>query len=103
LDRPCAEIDHIDAKSFEARLARLLHVLGSPIHRVCLTVAADLTKFGRQHHLVSSSLDRPPDNVFIVAPAVHVGGIEVIDANVYGVVDQRLRLSILGCAVDTGQ
>src|SRR5262249_28336264 len=82
---------------------RLLDVLGPPIHRICLAIATDLTKFGRQHHLVPFSLERPADDFFIVAPAIHVRGIEMVDAKVYRVADQCLRLSILGCTVDALQ
>ena len=97
------EVDHLDAQPLQARLARLHHVLGPAVHAVRAAGVLRLAELGCQHHTVAAAFERPADHLLIMAPAVHVGRIEMIDALVDGVADQLLRGGVIGFAVDAGQ
>ena len=81
------EVDDVDAEALEARLTGLLHIFRPPIDGISLAIAAHLAEFARQHDLVAPPLDCSPHEFLIVPPAIHVGGIEVVDADVDRMLD----------------
>ena len=97
------EVDDVDAEPFQARLARLGNILRPAVDAVDRTITLDLAELGRQHHAVATAPDRVPDHLLVMAPAVHVGAVEVVDATVDRLSDQRLGLGIVGGAVDARQ
>src|SRR5262249_22732504 len=94
---------HTDTEPLEACLAGSHYICGSPVHAIGLAVAAHLAKLAGQYHFVAPALDRTADDLLIVAPAVHVGGIKMIDAHVYCVCEEGRRLCLLGRSIDAGQ
>ena len=69
------EIDDVDAQSLEARLARAHDIFGPAIGDLA-AAAAEVAKLCRQHDFGAPSLDRFADEFFVMAEAVHVGGVE---------------------------
>src|SRR5215475_2410617 len=72
------KIDVIDAQSLEAGFAASPHVLRLPVHAACLGISGvghDVKLHG-QHHFVSLSLDRLPDQHLVLVRAVDIGCVE---------------------------
>src|SRR5207245_1752289 len=61
-----------------------------------------VAELGCEHHLSSPALDRPPDELLVVAPTVHVGGVEEVGAEVECPVDDPDRHRVVALAVDAG-
>ena len=49
------EVDHVDAQSLQARIARRLHMGGTAIHAVGAARLLRLAEFGGQHDLVATA------------------------------------------------
>src|SRR5207244_10961115 len=90
------------AEAPQARVARLWHVLGAAVHAHAAVGVPHVAELGGEHHLVSPAQDRPAHEVLVVAPAVHVGGVEEVDTEVEGVVDDSYRLDVVALAGDGG-
>src|SRR5262245_59657555 len=96
-------IDHVDAQALQAVRARLSDILRPAIDTFSLAVAAHLTKFSDKHDLISSALNGASNHFLVMSPAIHVGGIEVVNATVDGLANEILRFSVVGGAIDTRQ
>ena len=95
------EVDDVDAEPLQARVARPRHVGGAAVDEVALAVRAlDLAELGGEHDLVAPSLDRAAEQLFVLAPAVHVRGVEEVDPEVERLVDHGDRLGVVPLAVD---
>lgn len=97
------EVYDVDTEPLQARLARLHHIFGAPIDTVGATRLLRLAELARQHDFVAPSLQCATEKALIVPPAVHVGRVEVIDALIDAVVDQRLGGCVIRCTVDSGK
>src|SRR5690606_36429466 len=65
------EIDHVHAEAFQARVASLLHVLGSAVDTEESTVrSAHVTEFRREHDGFSAVANRAADELLVPAHAV---------------------------------
>ena len=53
-------------------------------------LALRLAEFRDKHHPIAPTLDGAAEHLLVMAPAIHVGGIEVIDAAVDGILDELL-------------
>jgi hypothetical protein len=94
------EIDDLQAKTLQARLAGLHDVLGTAVDSLLAVGALGLAELGCDDDLVAPALERAPEQLLVVPPAIHVGRVEVVDAAVERVVDDRDRLVVVGVAVD---
>jgi hypothetical protein len=94
------EVDHFDAEALQARLARLHHVFRPPVDALLAVGAFHLAELRHHQRLVApAALERAPEQRLVVAPAVHVGRVEVVDAALERVVDDADRLLVVGVAV----
>jgi len=62
-----------------------------------------LAEFGGDHDLAAASLQRPPEQFLVVAPAIHVGAVEMVDAELDRAPDQLLAGLVVAGAVGAGQ
>jgi hypothetical protein len=99
------EVDGLDAQPLQAGFAGLQHVVGPPVDAICRARLRrlGLAELGGEHDAVAPSLDGAADQRLVVAPAIHVGAVEMGDAKIDGPADQVLRCRIVGRAVDTRQ
>ena len=66
--------------------------------------ALDLgAELGGEDHVVAAVGQHPGDELLVMAIAVDVGGIDVVDTPIQGRTQQCLGLAVLGDTVDTGQ
>ena len=75
-------------------------VAGRPVGLGC---AAVLVGVGGEDHFVSPAFGGLADDVLVVAPAVHVGAVGMVDADVDGVMEQADRFRVVRRAVDAGE
>ena len=98
------EIDHVDAEPLEARLAGGLHVGRAAVDAVGAARLLRLAELGRQHDLGAPAAgQRLAEQGLVVAPAIHVGAVEEVDAAIERVMDDADRLGIVALAVGAGQ
>src|SRR5262249_52410554 len=62
-----------------------------------------LAEFGGEHDLVAAADQRLAEQAFVVAPAIHVGAVEKIDAALERVMDDANALRIVALAVGAGK
>ena len=94
------EVDHVHPQPLEARVAGLGHVLGPSVDEVAAPGGIlDLAELGGDEHLVAPAPDGLADQLLVLSPAVHVRGVEVIDAPIERVMDDGGRLGVVGLAV----
>jgi hypothetical protein len=65
--------------------------------------AAEVAELGRDHHALAAAFQRLAEQLFVMAFAVGVGGVEHGDAAIERGVDQRDAVGVLGRAVDAGK
>ena len=81
----------VEAEPPEAVVAGLPDVLrlAADAARRRVGLAADVAELGGEDDLVASAPDGLADQRFVVADAIHIGGVEEVDAEVEGAVDGR--------------
>src|SRR5262249_52888801 len=94
------EVDRLDPEPLQACLAGLPHVLGTAVHPVRLPLTAHLAELAGQEHALAEALDRAPDQLLVVAPAVHIRAVEMVDADFYRMTDQCLRLAVFSGTIN---
>src|SRR5437870_2835721 len=89
------EVDGIDSEPLQAGLAGLPDVFRSAVDsdESALGVA-HVTELGRQDDFLAAAADRLADQLFVAAPAVNIGRIQEIHAQVQSSVDDLDRLLI---------
>ncbi len=98
------EVDHLDAEALQRSVAGVLHVSrGLPFTPLGPPGLWDLAELRRQHHPVAQALERPPTTSLVLAPAIHVGAVEEVDAGLDRPADQIDRGGLVRLAVDAGQ
>jgi hypothetical protein len=95
------EVDVVDAEALERGVTGGPDVVRGVVDRADAVDAPD-AELGGQHHLVAAVLDGPADELLVVPAAVHVGGVEEVDAEVEGAVDDRDGLLLVALAVELG-
>src|SRR5262249_16886114 len=96
------QIDHLDTEALQTCFAGADHVLGPPV-RYFAAAAAEIAEFGRHEDLRTASRDGLADKRFIVAPAIHVGGVEQRYPSVDRVTNEFHSCRVVACAVYVGQ
>ena len=97
------QVDDVDAEALQAGLAGFDDILGAAVDAVGLAGALGLAELRRHHHAVAAAFQGATEHLLVMAPAVHVGGVEMVHAGVDGVADQVFRHRVVGGAVDAGQ
>src|SRR5262249_18302106 len=78
-------------------------VRGAAIDQVAATVGtAHLPELGSEHYALSAGRKGPADELLVMAPPVHVGGIQEVDSPIEGAVDHRDRRGIVALPVGAG-
>src|SRR5258708_2135050 len=85
------KVDRVDAEPLQAHLARPLDMSGTAIDAVGTARLLRLAKLAGDQYLVAVRLQGPPEQLLVVAPAVHVGAVEMIDAEPDGAIEQFRR------------
>lgn len=95
------EVDDVDPEAAEAGLARLPHVLRTAVYAEEGAVGGPLVAELRgDHDFVAAVSQRPAQQLLVVADAVHVGGVEEVDAHVQGPMDHLGGAGVLRRAVE---
>src|SRR6185369_17515234 len=89
-----------DPEALEARVARLRHVLRSAVDPRSAVRFPHVAELGGQDHLVALALQGAAQQLLALAPAVEIGGVEEVDAEVQRAVDHRDGLRVVSLAVD---
>jgi len=97
------EVDHVLAEPLQARLAGGDDILGFAVDAVRAARVLRLAELGGEHDPVAPALDGATDHLLVMAPAIHVRGIEVVDALVDRVPDQCLGGRVVGLPIDARQ
>src|SRR5437764_5904275 len=110
LDRHCRidpvliiEIDDIDSEPLEARLAGLDNIGGTAVDAIGAARPPGLAEFARDHDIVAPALQGPAEQFLVLAPAIHVRTVEMIDPELDRPVDQPDSGLVVARAVDAGQ
>src|SRR5437867_669370 len=95
------EVDRLDAEALQAPVACGAHVLRPPVDGAHpRVVAAHDAELGGDDDLVAPAADPAPDELLVGVGAVHVGGVEEVDAEVERAVDGRDRFAVVVRAVE---
>ena len=97
------EIDDIDPKPLEARLAGLDNVGGTAVDAIGAARPPGLAEFARDHDIVAPALQGPAEQFLVLAPAIHVRTVEMIDPELDRPVEQPDPCVVVARAVDAGQ
>jgi hypothetical protein len=76
------QIDDVHPEPLEARITRLDDVLGPAVDGRAPLGRPHLAELGGEHHLLAPPANGPAEQLLVVAEAVHVRGIEEVDAQV---------------------
>ncbi len=91
------EVDAVGLQATEACLAARLDRLG-PAVAAARTRAVD-AELGDQEHAVALALERPAQQLLVLAEAIQLRAVEEIDAELDGAVDGADRFRVVGRAV----
>jgi hypothetical protein len=95
------EIDSVDPKPHQARLAGVADIIRSTRHAEPLTVrAADIAELRGDHHGRSPPLDGAAHQLLVASNAIHVGGVEEGDAEIDRTMDGGDRFGLIADAVE---
>ena len=74
------EVDRVDPEPLQAGLAGAADVGGASVHEVAAAVRAPhLAELGGEDDAVAAAGERPPKELLVVPPSVHVGGVQEVD------------------------
>jgi len=78
------QIDVSHAQALEALIAGSPNILRPPVDHACGGIAGitNDAKLGSQNHMVTPALDRLAHKDFVLEWAIHVGGVEKVDAQI---------------------
>ena len=97
------EVEDLDAEPPQARLAGLGDIGRTAVDTVGAARPPGLAEFAGDHDAVAPALERPAEELLVLTPAIHVGAVEVVDAEIDRPVDQRNPSLVVAGAVDAGQ
>ena len=92
------QVDHFEAEPLQARVAGLPDIFGAAVDAVRAAGVLRLAELGRDHETVAPLAPEGAAEQFLVlAPAIHVGTVEMIDPEIERAMDQLdPRLSSAG-------
>src|SRR5688572_7393709 len=96
------EVDHVHAESLQARVARLRHVLRTAIDARGPIGLSEIAELGGEHDLVALPAQGGGEELLVVAPAVHVGGVDEVHAKVQRAVHDGDRLCVVTGTIGAG-
>ncbi len=95
------EVDVVDAEALEAGVAGLANVFGPAVDAEEFAVgAAHVAELGGENDAVAAVADGAADELLVASGAVHVGGVEEVDAGVEGAVDDGDGFGVVGGSVE---
>ena len=97
------EIDDVDPEPLQARVARLKDVRGAAVDAIGPARLPGLAEFAGDQHLIAAALQCPAEKLFVLTPAIHVGAVEMVDAEFNRTVDQRDPGRVVALAVNPRQ
>src|SRR5438874_9097735 len=97
------EVDRVDPQPLQAGLARLLHIFGAAVDAVGTAGLPGLAEFGGDDDVVRPALQGAAEQLLIMAPAIHVRAVEMIDAEFDGAPDQGLGRLVVARPVGARQ
>src|SRR6202008_597293 len=83
------EIDGLDTEPLQARLASLRDIGRAAVDAIGAAGPPRLAEFAGNHDAVAPPLERPPKQILVLAPTIHVRAVEMIDAEIDRPMDQR--------------
>src|SRR5262249_56054287 len=90
------EVDHLDTKTTQARLASFINMSRAAIKAYGFSVLVpDESTFGSKHDFLPPLGDSSPHKLFIVSGSIHVCGVEKVDAEFARSISRPHRLSLL--------
>ncbi len=97
------EVDRVGAEPLQARLAGGPYVRRAAVHEVPTAVrASDLPELGGDDDVLPASGKGPSEQLLVVPPPVHVGGVEERHAQIEGSVNHRDRRGVVALSVGAG-
>src|SRR3954454_13182774 len=98
------EIDRLDAEPAQTSFARFADIVGFAAHASTGWVVriADDAEFRGEHDLIATVLDRATDELLVRERSVHVGGVEMRDAEFDGAVNGGDRFVVVPLSVEVG-
>src|SRR5262249_3494110 len=84
------EVYRVNAESGEARLASLLDVGRTTVDAIGAPGTAGLAEFRRDDDLVAHRFEGAAEQFLVVPPTIHVGAVEMVDAELDGAPQERL-------------
>jgi hypothetical protein len=96
------EVDGAHVQALQACVAGLGYVLRAAVDSRGPVRLAKVAELGGEHDLVAAAAQGPAQQLLVLAPAVHVGGVEEVHAEVERTVDDRDGLLLVALAVDVG-
>src|SRR5437764_6831961 len=101
------EVDRIDAEALQAGLAGLLHISGAAVDAIGAAGLSGLAELGGDDDFVALGprelAQRAAKQFLVMAPAIHVRAVEMIDAELDGAPQQGLGRLVVARAVSAGQ
>src|SRR5262245_46619682 len=97
------EVDDIDAEPLEAGVAGLGDIGGAAVDAVGAPGLAGLAEFAGDHHAIAPPLQCSAAQLFVLAPAIHVRAVEMVDPEFERAMDEPGAVLVVAGAVDTGQ
>jgi len=98
------EVDRIETEPLQTGIAGLTHVFGAAVDAVGAAGVAGLAELGRDHEVIAPfPLQRAADQLLVLAPAIHVGAVEMIDPEIDRAMDQLDPGRVIARPVSAGQ
>src|SRR2546425_7069671 len=97
------EVDHVHAQALETRVAGFRDIGRAAVDAIALPVRAPhLAQLGGHEYPVALAFDGAPEQLLVLAPAIHVRGVEMVDPEVESAVDDADAFLIVALAIGAG-
>src|SRR5437868_1238182 len=97
------EVDRVDPQPLQAGLAGLLHIVGAAVDAVSAAGLAGLAEFGGDDDIVRPAFEGAAEQLLIVAPAIHIRAVEMINAELDRALEQGLGGLVVARAIGARQ
>ncbi|MBK5115675.1 MAG: hypothetical protein JJE23_02035 [Thermoleophilia bacterium] len=96
------EIDVVEAEPLQRSVDRAAHILGAAVDRAIPMLVEAHAELGRDHDLVATSGERFAEQLLVITPAVHLGGVEEAHTELDRAVERGDRLRLVPLTVEAG-